>query len=339
MAVIQVPGKPSLGALLGGGIGQGFATGIAQQRGLAEKLALQEQKQAAQMQRGNAIANALLISNGIEPVSNSPLNEPEGVSNYEEIAALSRDDLIKLEGIRGAKESRDIARERIAVTDTRKFREKIREGAESSRRLKSSVKKQTLLLEKGLKTGPLTWDSLMFKIGLRGAASPEAQAFQANLVDYMEGMRQKFGVRLTDTDLGLVLDKIPDISRTKEGNKLLLALFESQADYEILKKKALQNVMKKGITLDLEERYDNELNRMLEEDPELQKGFERALAGLYQEATGKKIPGKEEVVAERRDIIGQEFQTLPKAAEYKGVIMEDDKGNRMISNGKRWRKM
>lgn len=187
--------KPSLAELLGAGIGRGLETGLSQQEALRQQLTLESKKQEMQLQRGNSIANALLKMSGIEPTSNSPVNEPVGTSDYSEISALSPDDLLKLEGIRANRQKVDIASQKMALQDTKKFRDEIREGATSAQRLKNSVKKQRAILERGLKTGPLTWDSLMFRVGLRGAASPQAQAFQANLVDYMEGMRQKFGVK------------------------------------------------------------------------------------------------------------------------------------------------
>lgn len=276
--MVQIlPQEPTLGQLLGAGVGAGLQSGLS-------NVIETSVKHKADVARGNALSNALLRMNGVEPASNSPLNEPAGVSDYGEIGKLSNEDIFKLENIRRQRESTDIARQKMALQDTKKFREGVKEGAESAKRLLKSVQNQQHILRKGLKTGPFTWDALMFRMGLKGAASPAAQAFQANLLDYMEGQREKFGVRLTDADLRLILDKLPDISRSKEGNELILSLFESQAKYETLKKKALSDVMKEGVTLDLEERFDNHFEKLLSENPTIENGFRDSVDKLYEEA-------------------------------------------------------
>lgn len=195
----------------------------------------------------------------------------------------------------------------------------------------ATVRRQKELLKSKKNWGPLDWDNLVSKFGIPGAASPEAQEFQAATLGYLTGEKARFGVRLSDADLKLIQNKLPDLARTKEGNEAILNLKESEYEFKTLESQAQQNVLKrnKGFTYDFQEEADKELENLLSQHPDIQRKYTQSaetikrLVGESPEETGGEF----------------EFQTLPPASQYKDKYAEDEKGTLYKSNGKSWRKV
>jgi len=310
---VPIP-KAGLLEVLGKGFGGGFQQGMQQQMQLLSQLQLEKQKQRLKQEGLQNILGSLGLGGQQQPLQEQGQMEttqaqqvqnvnpeqmqleriatnPTAMATLASINPQMATQIQQMYGnvLKQRKEAKtvEMAEKKMALQDTKKFRDDIRKSADSADRLLKSVKNQQMLIDKGLKTGPLTWDRLMFKIGMKGAASPEAQAFQANLLNFMEGQREKFGVRLTDADLKLIQDKLPDIARSKDGNRLILSLFESEAEYEKVKKQALSDAMKQGMTLDLEERYQEILDKKILENPNIKNNFANTLNALYTKAGGK----------------------------------------------------
>lgn len=211
-----------------------------------------------------------------------------------------------------------------AFQETNKAGKAAREGI-------ATVRRQRELLKSKKNWGPLDWDNLVTKLGIPGAASPEAQEFQAATLGYLTGEKARFGVRLSDADLKLIQNKLTDLARTKEGNEAILNLKESEFMFKTLEAQAQQNVLKrnKGFTYDFQEEVDKELENLLSQHPDIEKLYTQSaetlkrLAGESQEESGGEF----------------DFQSLPPASQYKDKYAEDEKGNRYKSNGKSWRKV
>lgn len=60
---------------------------------------------------------------------------------------------------------------------------------------------------------------------------------QANIPAFLEGKKELFGVRLSDADLRLLQDKLPDIGKSKEANLAILRLMKKYSKNSILKEK------------------------------------------------------------------------------------------------------
>jgi|GEM_PF-2501195 hypothetical protein len=110
---------------------------------------------------------------------------------------------------------------------------------------------------------------------LAEAALTKDQAkLQAAIPEFLEGRKELFGVRLSDADLKLLQDKLPDIAKSPEANLAILGLMKKYANQSLLKKKAAENVLEsKGIAvknregklrpLNYESLVENEYDRIL----------------------------------------------------------------------------
>jgi len=297
--VINTQGRPSLGEALGTGISTGMQQSMQQKSQLKQALALESAKQNMKKQRMQEMLQGIQQakspqneqqvagmqgSNGMQQPQTQGLNEQQIAaiaSEYPQMATI-------LQRQEQERTKSNLAQQKMALSETKGMRNKIREEADSSRRMLKSIENQQHIIDKGLKTGPLSWNSIMHKMGMIGASSPEAQAFQANILNYMEGQRTKFGIRLTDADLKIINDKMPELAKSKEGNQLILSLFRAEAKDNLLRKEAMNNIVKKGITLNFEEEFENEYNQLLSQHPEQESEFKNLLENLHS-ATPKEL--------------------------------------------------
>lgn len=165
----------------------------------------------------------------------------------------------------------------------------IDDEAKGARRQLDSIRLMEKALESG-KGGPLSWDALMGKLGIRSWMSEEGQLFQSQLLNYMEGMRDLFGVRITDADLKLILDKLPDIARNPRVNRMIMDTFKLNSAYQLARKKAkdliLSKASKEGIfPKDLDRRIDSVLEYTFE--PHREKSLTN-IEGIISAARGEK---------------------------------------------------
>lgn len=220
-------------------------------------------------------------------------------------------------------------REGAAKIYTPAFQE-VNKAGKSAREGIATVRRQKEILKNKKNWGPLDWDNLVSKFGIPGAASPEAQEFQAATLGYLTGEKSRFGVRLSDADLKLIQNKLPDIARTKEGNEAILNLKESEFMFKTLESQAQQNVLKrnKGFTYDFQEQADQELENLLSQHPDIERLYTQSAETL------KRLAGEETQQASG----DFNFQSLPPASEHSGEYFEDEKGNIFKSNGKSWKK-
>jgi hypothetical protein len=85
----------------------------------------------------------------------------------------------------------------------------------------------------------------------------------ANIPNLLEGWKQVFGVRLSDADLKVLQDKLPDIGKDPKSNKAILDIMEKYADITLLRGKIAADVKKEnkglrplGYADIIEERFD-----------------------------------------------------------------------------------
>jgi hypothetical protein len=80
------------------------------------------------------------------------------------------------------------------------------------------------------------------KIANASLTKEQAKLLSA-IPEFLEGKKEVFGVRLSDADLKVVQDKIPDIGKSPEANKELLRIAKKYAQRAVLKNEAAENVL------------------------------------------------------------------------------------------------
>jgi hypothetical protein len=94
--------------------------------------------------------------------------------------------------------------------------------------------------------------------------SDDEATLLASIPGLLEGWKEVFGVRLSDADLNLLKDKLPDIGKSPEANKAILNIMKSYADKTLLRNKIATDVKEKnnglrplGYADQIEKRYDD----------------------------------------------------------------------------------
>jgi len=65
--------------------------------------------------------------------------------------------------------------------------------------------------------------------------SKDQAAIKAAIPEFLEGKKEIFGVRLSDADLKIVEDKLPDIGNTEEANEMILNMMKKYAEQSMLR--------------------------------------------------------------------------------------------------------
>lgn len=139
---------------------------------------------------------------------------------------------------------------------------------------------------------------------------------QSAIPEFLEGRKELFGVRLSDADLRLLQDKLPDIGNSKAANDAILKIMKKYANHSILKETAAENVLEsKGLkTRGGKLRPLNYVN-------EVEKEYDK-LIKEYDESKKPKTS----------------FETMPPAMEYNGRRLKNkETGQILESNGTNWR--
>lgn len=150
--------------------------------------------------------------------------------------------------------------------DSEKFDEKLRESADTARKQIGAVQSIRKEVESG-SVSPFSVGSIFkgTKIGDFFATASQGK-FEASIPILIEGMRELFGVRLTDADLAIVRDKLPQIGKSPEANLAILEVIEKRA-MEAIEKEAIGRDIKarngKLRPLGYEDEISEELNRRL----------------------------------------------------------------------------
>lgn len=198
--------------------------------------------------------------------------------------------------------------------ESRKYADKVEHEAETATRQLDIIEDLEKDIDK-IKPGSLA--NLFRGMGTIGEKISNAllSKSQAKLMsavpEFLEGRKELFGVRLSDADLRLLQDKLPDIGKNATANKQILDLMKKYAHRAVMKKEASQKILQEhGVKkrggflrpLNYESLVNKEFNKMLEEE----KGV---------------------------------FDEMPPAAQYKGrKLKNNETGEILESNGKTWEK-
>jgi hypothetical protein len=191
----------------------------------------------------------------------------------------------------------------------------------------NTAKRQLPLIENGIKSvteGKINPGSLANVFNYFGEAgkkignallSKDEAALLASVPEFLEGRKELFGVRLSDADLEILQDKLPDIGKSKEANLAILDLMKRAAERAIRLQKVSEDVLeKKGRS------YRGGKLRPL--------GYEREVIKAFDEQD------EQSYVAQTK---GKTFQALPSASDHKGKVATDkSNGKRYKSDGTKW---
>jgi hypothetical protein len=200
-----------------------------------------------------------------------------------------------------------------------KFHQESSDFDKSIRNHANTARRQLPLIENGIKSvneGKIKPNSLANVFNFFGETgkkignallSGNESSLLASIPEFLEGRKELFGVRLSDADLRLLQDKLPDIGKSKEANSAILNLMKKAAEKSLKLEKVAQDVLeKKGLP------YRSGKLRPL--------GYERDVMNAFDEF--EKNEGA--------------FEDVPPASQYKGRVIEDDSGRRYKSNGIAW---
>lgn len=165
--------------------------------------------------------------------------------------------------------------------DTSKdFAESVRKGAETGKKQFRIVNDIIKNVESD-KIKPTDFANILRFFGKTGEKLSHAflTKEQAEMIsaipEFLEGRKEMFGIRLSDADLKLLQDKLPDFGKSKEANLQILGLLRKYSSQSILKQEAAEYVKEhEGYKtkfgnlrpLDFEEKVDKKFDEFIGEE-------------------------------------------------------------------------
>lgn len=357
--VIQKPQAKSLGELLGGGISTGIQQKLAQ---LAAPKGAEEFSEEELVQRGFTPEEAnffkALTTGGKTALAQTAIERmqrekglaegPQFTEQQQQGQPQTAEQQQKAEiqqEIAGAdlgltpkeKVSRQESRFKVNTDLFNKTEKSLRKFDETGLKIEQLKR----LNEKGTLPKGLGRLNINFKTGelvFPAGASPDSQLFVKTINDFLSAAKDTFGARVTNFEVERFLKRLPSLANTEDGRTLILKQMDVLNKINQLQESGVINAFEKagGIrNLDFDSATRIGRKQNLDEINNLRREFAQIA-----DAT-ENLPAERstEEGAKREEIIGQEFNKLPKAAAFKGAIIEDDKGNRFISTGTKWRKV
>jgi len=174
------------------------------------------------------------------------------------------------EGIKADTEEKNrIRKEEIAFhKESQKYDEDL---SEKARRAKNQIETFSDI-QKSIDSGnvkPSSWTNIFRNFGETGnrlanaVMNKDEATLLSSIPQLLEGWKQVFGVRLTDADLRVLQDKLPDIGKSPEANKSILKVMRKYGDMASLRSKIASDIKKKnkgirplGYSDLVEERFD-----------------------------------------------------------------------------------
>ena len=189
-----------------------------------------------------------------------------GVSNSNR-ESLSKNS-IEEEKLAQKKEAADKAEKILFHKESEKYDAELNKAAKGAKNQLSAIKDSRRAIDSG-KVSPTSLANIFKNFGEIGKTisnallnSDEAK-IQASVPAFLEGRKELFGVRLSDADLAILQDKLPDIGKSKEANIAILNLMERYSNASILRSEIANDIKKKnnglrplGYTDQIEERFD-----------------------------------------------------------------------------------
>jgi len=164
--------------------------------------------------------------------------------------AIKEAELYSKQATRENEKEKLATKEDIAFHNQSKdFEEKIRKEAKTAKEKLDTIAPIIKDIKEG-KIKPTSAANVFRHLGKTGKAISDAilSGSEARLLaavpEFLEGRKELFGVRLSDADLALLQDKLPDIGKSKEANLQILELMEKYSKRSIIREEAANKVLK-----------------------------------------------------------------------------------------------
>ena len=190
-----------------------------------------------------------------------------------------------------AEQNLSASEQRESNKETKPVYEKIKKEYKASKDSEKRLGRMKELIKKG-NLPNAAWGSALktlsdgifgFGIDLKFLTHPDSQEFNKLSKDFVKNAKDYFGSRLTDNDLNVFLQTIPDLSLTDEGKIRVINNLESFDKAADLRYNAMKEIIKENSgkrPSDLEERIEDRISSELDE---LAKKFKEGSASEEEE--------------------------------------------------------
>ncbi len=248
-----------------------FGGSNSQQQSFQRNISENQQQEAPSIESvtGNPLPNnfnaSKITDEDIARASSIDPNLGRALGHAKDVALRENREVIKA----GTEEKNRQRKEEIAFhKESQKYDEDL---AEKSRRAKNQVETFSDI-QKSIDSGnvkPSSWTNIFRNFGETGnrlanaVMNKDEATLLSSIPQLLEGWKQVFGVRLTDADLRVLQDKLPDIGKSPEANKAILKVMRKYGDMSTLRSKIASDIKKKnkgirplGYSDLVEERFD-----------------------------------------------------------------------------------
>jgi hypothetical protein len=323
--------NPGIGALLGTGLGQGFASGLQQLASLKTNQLLENYKQQLKRPQQEAFAQAISsllggqqqpnLANQVNAESESGFAQqsPNNIPNLGRLDEKQALELAKLGLTKQYREKKLHQEENKSNIEFNKdVIKNVREKGRSAREVIPVLKRDIELSKRGKIRNPLT-SSILNKLGLDFEALQNGDTLEMQkLQNYvLRGASKTFGGKVSNFEAMQLLKGFPNIFQSDEGRIQLAEQLLRTAELEDKENKAFLDIVKKNgnkVPFDLEQQLEEKMR------PEYEK---------YTQEFVHAFSGKNKAAAR--------FDSLPDAKQYDGKKIRDtETGQVLISKDGKW---
>lgn len=279
MPIQILPRTPSLGELLGAGVGRGLETGIQSRLAEASRIrqlrAQEEEKRRSQLERQRELMGIYQkLSAGDFGIQPEVTSTPEGIPAEEveerrepaerrepEEPFIPSAESVATMSLLDPNLGRVMAQERKQALQAQREREKgvsqkeqflIKQNQkkyeEIVKDLKTNEQEQMRLerLDELSESGKIasSWKIWPFykegKLSTPFLFSPQTQEFMKIVADFTRGARDSFGARVTNFELGVFLQKLPSLMNTPKGRKMIIHNLSTMSKLNELRDKGIK---------------------------------------------------------------------------------------------------
>lgn len=203
---------------------------------------------------------------------------------------------------------------KLALDETKDYRNTVQKQAQSASELEPVLNQMENLINTGKLSNPII-AKFADKFGLIGLLDPTSQQYQGLSVGFFKDLKNLFGAAVSDLDLTTYINKIPQLTQTDKGKRVLIDNFRVLGEASQVRNRIKNQIVREngGIPpLDLQEQVEKK------SAPILNKLGEKFNKNIYNQ-------------------IGQSLPSMPEASKYSGrMIIDEETGQRFKSNGKEW---
>lgn len=298
---------------------EAFSTALERLKGEKPLNPLQEAQRKLAEQRASQIESQENMFNSLSGNNQQP-NTEEGSQDRKTVSDWEEKDLDVVAGFAGQPGQRGVMgniakgeqdRRRLQRKEDVQFHKesapywkKITEGGDASKKRLRSFETMEKNLSSG-KLNPKNFSNFMANLS-KGSifeglfSNPETEEFKAASFNIYEGMKDTFGTRLSDADLKLASNKVPDPSKSEAANKKIIDFWKFFDKANIEKEKIGREIIRenKGLRpIDLEDQIHQRMD---------EKFGDEAQKKIYEVLKAPGLPLTEDLMDKYLDMAGDD---------------------------------